>query len=92
MARAQILKKNKPLQVTAKNLYSGRIPEKVHFEFILSSFWRKIGKIHSFFDYFSGLETKNFEAIALVIRQAFSSTLKTTQTLVEIFPFAETYI
>ena len=65
MANDRIIKKNNPLQVPAENLYSDRIPEKVHFEFILGSFWRKIGKIHSPFDDFSVLETKNFEAIAL---------------------------
>jgi hypothetical protein len=65
MANDLILKKNKPLQGTAENLYPDRMPEKVHFEFILGSFWRKIGKIHSSFDDFSVLETENFEAIAL---------------------------
>ncbi|MGA1875742.1 MAG: hypothetical protein ACMUIA_09035, partial [bacterium] len=39
MANDRILKLAKPLQVTAENLYSGRISEKVHFEFILGSFW-----------------------------------------------------
>jgi hypothetical protein len=57
MANNRIIKKNKPLQVTAENLYSDRIPEKAHFEFILGSFWREIGKIHSSFDDFSVLET-----------------------------------